>query len=130
MTFRRAIGSPTKAQKAYQDRVRNEVNACVMCLLLGCPEQCGAVRLHHRTLDDKHGQLQLGQDKVVLLGDWHHQGVLMEAYPTVDLMLARFGPSFHHHKRAFLQAVADKLYASGTEALQDLQDAMLNGVPH
>lgn len=118
----RAIGSPTKAEQRYQDAAREL--GCVVCLLLGSRQACGAVRIHHRTTGDLHGQKQLGQDAVVSLGDWHHQGVLEEG-ETVDSMRARFGPSLHHHKRDFLNLIADTLGERSTGALQRYQDTLL-----
>ena len=127
MTFRRAIGNPTKSQQAYHDQVWS-LRACVMCLLRGNSVQCGHLTLHHRTLDDRHGQLQLGHDFVLLLGAWHHQGVLLEELPSRELMRERFGPSLQHHKVAFLYEIGERLYIENgqrTKALQDLQDELI-----
>lgn len=127
MTFARAIGSPRKDDRAYQDQVW-ALKACVMCLLLGNKEQCGYLTMHHRTTGDLHGQLQLGHREVLLLGAWHHQGVLMEDSPTVELMRERFGPSLQHHKVAFLEEIGTRLYVvpgARTQALQDLQDSLI-----
>lgn len=127
MTFARAIGNPTKAQREYHDRVW-AINACVMCLLRGNSIQCGALTLHHRNLDDKAGQLQMGHDFVLLLGEWHHQGVLLPEFPTVELMRRQFGPSLYHHKVAFLREIGERLYVENgirTKALQDLQDGLI-----
>lgn len=118
----RAIGSPSRAQQAHQDAQR--AHGCAMCLLLGLHQACGAVRVHHRTTSDLHGQLQLGQDHTVALGDWHHQGVPLPGH-TIDLMRERFGPSLHHHKRAFLDLLLDKLGERSTAALQQWQDARI-----
>ena len=97
------------------------------CLLLGfARDECGPVRVHHRTVGDLHGNKRLGQDHTVGLGDWHHQGVLMHHLPTVDAMRARFGPSLHHHKCAFLEVLADKLGERSTAALQRFQDDRIN----
>ena len=117
----RAIGSPTKAQQAHQDRQREA--GCAMCHLLGC-RPCGPVRIHHRTTGDLHGNLQLGQDQTVALGDWHHQGIPLPGY-GLEAMRQLFGPSLHHHKRAFLDVLHDKLGERSTAALQRYQDARL-----
>jgi hypothetical protein len=94
-----------------------------MCILLGFKRNaCGPVRIHHRTTGDKHGQLQLGQDATVALGDWHHQGILMERYPKVTLMLERFGPSLQLQKRAFVELIQTRLGERSTAALQQFQD--------
>jgi hypothetical protein len=118
----RAIGSATPAQQAYQDRAREL--GCVMCLLRLNPVACGPVRIHHRTVGDLHGQLQLGHDHIVALGDWHHQGVPHEGL-TVEQMRIAFGPSFHHHKKQFMAELVDRLGERSTSALQRLQDALL-----
>lgn len=120
----RACGAPTKAEQAQQDSQR--AHGCAMCLLLGlAKDACGPVRVHHRTIGDLHGNKQLGQDCTVALGDWHHQGVLMSQFPTVSGMLANFGPSLHHHKRAFLAFIAEKLGERSTAALQAWQDEQI-----
>lgn len=122
----RSTGNPTKAQQAMQDAQR--ADGCAMCLLLGFSrDECGPVRVHHRTVGDLHGNKRLGQDYTVGLGDWHHQGVLMHHLPTVDAMRDRFGPSLHHHKRAFLDVLADHLGERSTAALQQFQDDRING---
>lgn len=122
----RACGNPTKEQQAHQDRQR--AHGCAMCLLLGmAKDECGPVRVHHRTVGDLHGNLQLGQGDTVALGDWHHQGVLMARYPTVDAMRDRFGPSLQLQKRAFLDVIADNLGERSTAALQRWQDQQIQG---
>ena len=130
----RAIGAPTKAEQAHQDAQR--ADGCAMCRLMGLKfnedalrtmglSPCGPTRVHHRTIGDKHGQKQIGQHATVALADWHHQGVLMESLPTIDAMRDRFGPSLAHHKRAFLDVIADNLGSRSTQALQDFQDARI-----
>jgi hypothetical protein len=42
----------------------------------------------------------------------------MPQYPTRDLMRAKFGPSLHHSKRAFLDVIQDNLAERSTEVLQ------------
>ena len=117
----RAIPPPTPAEQANQDAQR--AHGCAMCLLLGFKrDACGPVRVHHRTTGDLHGQKQIGQHATVGLGDWHHQGVLMARYPTVDAMRAQFGPSLAHHKRAFVELLAEKLGERSTAALQAWQE--------
>ena len=120
----RACGPPTAAQQAHQDLQR--AHGCAMCLLLGYARSaCGVVRVHHRTTGDLHGNKQLGQDDTVGLGDWHHQGTLMESYPSVELMRDHFGPSLKEHKKAFLDLIAERLGERSTAALQRWQDAQL-----
>lgn len=118
----RAIGAATKAEQTQQDSQR--AKGCAVCLLLGLArDACGPVEIHHRTTGDLHGQKQLGQGETVALGSWHHRGALLPHLPTVTGMLAHFGPSLHHHKRAFLELIADRLGERSTEALQRYQDA-------
>jgi len=128
----RAIGSPTKSQQAHQDAQR--AHGCAMCRMLGfsfrgLPEgmsPCGVTEVHHRTTGDLHGQKQLGHDATVALGAWHHRGTLMMNRPTVALMRERFGPSLAHHKRAFVDVIADNLGERSTEALQAWQDEQIS----
>jgi hypothetical protein len=119
----RACGAPTKAQQAHQDAQR--ADGCAMCLLLELDDACGPVRVHHRTVGDLHGNLQLGQDETVCLGDWHHQGIPKPGF-NLEAMRAKFGPSLHHHKKAFLELIAEKLGERSTEALQRWQDERIN----
>lgn len=100
--MRRAIACATKAQAEYQDAARRL--GCVVCRLRiarglqPMDQQCGPTQIHHRNLDDLHGQPQLGQDEVVAMGAWHHDGDQL-AGRSRDQMWARFGPSFKHHAR-------------------------------
>lgn len=120
----RAIGSPTKAEQAHQDAQR--AHGCAMCRLMGLgKDACGPVRVHHRTIGDLHGNKQLGQDATIGLGDWHHQGVLMARFPTVEAMRERFGPSLQLQKKAFLDVIADNLGERSTAALQAWQDQQI-----
>lgn len=128
----RAIGNPTKAQQARQDAQR--AHGCAMCRLLGFSfrdlqdgmSPCGVTEVHHRTTGDLHGQLQLGHDSTVALGAWHHRGQLQVLRPSRDAMREKFGPSYTHHKRAFLEVVADHLGERNTAALQAWQDHQIN----
>lgn len=120
----RAIGAPTLAEQAYQDAQR--ANGCAMCRLLGLPPKaCGPVRVHHRTTGDLHGQLQLGQNATVGLGDWHHQGIPLSG-TQAEGMRRKFGPSLALHKRAFVELLQDQLGERSTDALQRFQDGMLD----
>ncbi len=127
--MRRAIGSPTRVQQAYQDAVR--ALGCVVCLYRirhGLQRRivCGHTDIHHRNLHDLHGQKQLGHDSVVALGAWHHDGLQFEGH-TRDSMRALFGPSFKHHAKDFRSWTDDVLpgYGRGTEAWQRWQDEEL-----
>lgn len=127
----RACGAPTKAQQAHQDAQRRD--GCAMCHLLGLsfkglPEgvsPCGVSEIHHCTTGDLHGQKQRGQGDTVCLGSYHHRGLLLSRFPTVAGMHEQFGPSLHHHKRAFLEVIAEKLGERSTAALQRHQEERL-----
>lgn len=128
--MRRAIGNPTRAQRAYHDAARTL--GCVVCrfrILHGMQTagQCGPVHIHHRNLGDLHGQRQLGHDSVVALGAWHHDGDQLPGR-TRDDMRAVFGPSFKHHARDFriwTIEVLPEFAGIGTERWQQWQDAQL-----
>jgi hypothetical protein len=127
----------TKAQLAYHDAAANL--GCVVCrwrIAHGMQDhQPNYTRLHHRNLDDKHGQKQLGQDFVVAMCDWHHQGIpaVFEGFGTEartpDEMREAYGPSFELHARDFREWTYDVLpgYGRGTEAWQKYQDELLEG---
>lgn len=126
----RACGAPTPEQQAHQDHQR--AHGCAMCHLLGLDfsglssgmSPCGRTAVHHRTTGDLHGNLQLGQDATVGLGDWHHQGIPKRGFNQRS-MLAKYGPSLQLHKRAFVDLIAEKLGERSTAALQRWQDAQL-----
>lgn len=119
----RAIGRPTEAEQAAQDAQR--AKGCAMCHLLRCKRPCGHTRVHHLTTGDLHGQKQRGQSATVALGDWHHQGVLLPQFPSVEAMRREFGPSFHHHKRDFLNLLQDNLGERSMAALQRYQQEQM-----
>lgn len=124
---KRAIGNPTRAQQAYQDKAREL--GCVVCRFRienGMQkDQPNATRIHHRNVGDYHGQKQLGHDEVVALCDWHHDGWQLENW-TVDDMREVYGPSFKH-AADFREWTYDVLpgYGRGTEAWQRWQDEQL-----
>lgn len=122
--MRRAIRKATKDQQAYQDRAR--ALGCVVCRFRGVLRQPGPTHLHHRNVGDLHGQPQLGQDAVVAMCAWHHDGDQLPGM-TREAMRAAFGPSFKHHARDFREWTADVLpgYGKGTEAWQRWQDELL-----
>jgi hypothetical protein len=131
---KRAIGAATVAQQDYQDRAR--ALGCVVCrfrIAAGMQDakwgQCGATHIHHRNLGDLHGQKQLGQDCVVALGAWHHDGRIEIDWPPMsgEDMREIFGPSFQATPRDFRAWTDDVLpgYGRGTEAWQRYQDELL-----
>ena len=118
----------TRSQQDYQDRAR--ALGCVICRFLlsagwHLPHQCGDTHIHHRNGGDHHGQKQIGQDAVVAMGGWHHDGILLPGY-TTDTMRETFGPSFKFG-RDFRVWTDDQLpgYGRGTEAWQRYQDELL-----
>lgn len=115
----------TKSQQAYQDAARSL--GCVVCRFRG-HGQAGHTEIHHRNLDDKHGQKQLGQDAVVSLCSWHHRGIPLWGWGDEE-MRDSFGPSFTLHARDFRVWTADVLpdMGRGTEAWQRYQDSILEG---
>lgn len=115
----------TKAEQAYQDAAREL--GCVVCRFRG-HAQAGATEIHHRNLDDKHGQRQLGQAFVVALCSWHHRGVPWWGHGD-DEMREEYGPSFAQTPRDFRAWTADVLpdMGRGTEAWQAYQDQLLGG---
>lgn len=121
--MRRAIKSATLAQQDYQDRAR--ALGCVVCRYRGC-RQPNATHIHHRNIGDLHGQKQLGQDAVVAMCAWHHDGEQLEGY-TREQMRAEFGPSFKATPRDFREWTYDALpgMGKGTEAWQAYQDSIL-----
>jgi hypothetical protein len=110
----RAIGNPTKAEQAHQDAQRLRQNRL----------QAGVTEVHHRTCGDMHGQKQLGQDQVVSLCAWHHDGVQILGQ-TIEQMRQAYGPSFKHHARDFRIWTDDAIGGRGTEAWQRYQDELL-----
>src|SRR5688500_15873213 len=114
----------TKAQQSYQDAARDL--GCVVCLFRK-QRQPNETHIHHRNVGDYHGQKQLGQDAVVAMCAWHHDGWLIEGYST-DAMREAFGPSFKH-AADFREWTYDALpgYGRGTEAWQVYQDELLGG---
>ena len=131
--IRRAIRQARKVEQAYQDAAR-DLGCCVCRFRIanGMQEpkwgQCGSTHLHHRNIGDYHGQKQLGQDAVVAMGAWHHDGRLEIEWPPMgsEDMREIYGPSFKH--AADFRAWTDDVlpgYGRGTEAWQRLQDEYL-----
>ncbi|HZF98272.1 MAG TPA: hypothetical protein VEY92_08530 [Pseudoxanthomonas sp.] len=121
--MRRAIKAATKPQRDYHDRAR--ALGCVVCRHMGW-EQPNGTALHHRNVGDLHGQKQLGQDAVVAMCDYHHQGIPREGMQEAE-MRERWGPSFQLHARDFRVWTADVLegYPRGTAGWQAKQDEYL-----
>ena len=113
----------TAKQAEYQDAARNL--GCVICRKRG-HFQPNHTQIHHRNLGDLHGQKQLGQDSVVAMCAWHHEGDCIEGW-TEQMMRDEYGPSFKRHARDFRIWTDDVLpgYGRGTEAWQQYQDELL-----
>lgn len=127
--MKRAIKPATRTEQAYQDAAR--ALGCVVCRYriargLQGAVQCGPTQIHHLNLGDLHGQKQLGQDRVVALGAWHHDGDQLPRHSRAR-MHERFGPSFKHHAREFRAWTSEVLGDSerGTAAWQLYQDRIL-----
>lgn len=131
---KRAIPAPTAAQQQYQDRAR--ALGCVVCRFRiehGMQEkrhgQCGSTHLHHINLGDLHGQKQVGQDAVVALGAWHHDGQIEFLWPplTGSEMREIYGPTFKHAAdfREWTADVLPHLEGKGTERWKKYQDELL-----
>jgi len=128
--MRRSIKAPTKAQASYQDRARSL--GCVVCRYrvahgMQVAQQGGCTELHHRNFNDWHGAKQLGQDFVVALCSWHHQGTPFEDSSSTA-MRDEFGPTYKH-AADFREWTYDVLpgMGRGTEAWQHYQDILLEG---
>lgn len=122
----------TRDQQAYHDSAREL--GCVVCLWRvdnghqsALYPQCGSTHIHHRNFNDWHGAKQLGQDFVVAMGAWHHDGQL-ELGMGSEEMREVYGPSFKHGAD-FREWTYDVLpgYGRGTEAWQKYQDELLQG---
>lgn len=116
----------TKAQVAYHDAAA--ALGCVVCRQRE-QSQPNATRLHHRNIGDLHGQRQMGQDFIVAMCDWHHQGIPVEGMQA-DEMRELYGPSFELHARDFRVWTDDVLPeypGRGTEKWQGYQDHLLEG---
>lgn len=113
----------TKAEQSLQDAMREF--GCAVCRFRRVP-QVGSTEIHHRNLDDKHGQKQLGQHAVVALCQYHHRGLPLWGWSD-DEMREEYGPSFALHARDFRTWTADVLpgYGRGTEAWQRWQQEQM-----
>lgn len=123
----RAIGSPTTAQQEYQSRAR--ALGCVVCRYriahCGQPNQPNETHIHHRNIGDQHGQKQIGQDAVVSMCAYHHDGVPIFGWSDARMREA-YGPSFKLHARDFRIWTDDAIGGRGTQAWQRYQDELLS----
>lgn len=90
---------------------------CIACLMSG-NGACGACEYHHILVAGERAGHRFG----VALGQWHHQGVLLQFW-TEAAMLAQYGPSLKLHGKAFVEEF-------GTDqALLDYQDRIIYAEP-
>ena len=121
--MRRAIKRATASQQSYQDAAR--ALGCVICKRMGW-SQPNETHIHHRNVGDLHGQKQLGQDEVVAMCAYHHEGVILNG-SSEEEMRSNWGPSFKLHARDFRVWTQDVLpgYPRGTEGWQKVQNELL-----
>ena len=105
-----STGSPTKAQVQRFQAIADL--GCVACLLDGRGGE--PPDIHHLLSGGK----RRGHDATIGLCPWHHRGQPKNGLGEVG-MRALFGPSMHHHKRAFIER-----YGSD-DALLEMQDRLL-----
>lgn len=109
----RSTGAPTAAQLSRWWLIKER--GCVACWLHSNVHRFPEI--HHLTIGGKHGQKRRGHDFTIGLCAWHHRGV--SPFGNPELGLAAFGPSLHHHARAFRAAF-------GTDAeLLEFQNALI-----
>lgn len=109
-----STGKPTKAQAARFEAMH--ALGCLACLLDGRKKQdhCGWPEIHHFL----RGGKRIGHDATVPLAPWHHTATLQPGQTTAG-MLAKFGPSFHRHTRAFRER-----YGSDAEVIAKVNDLL------
>lgn len=92
----RSTNTPTKAQQARHDAIREA--GCIVGHMLGLGHIPCAV--HHLTIGGKHGAKRRGQDFVLGLNDWSHQGYPIYGW-TAEECREKLGPSYAKEPRAF-----------------------------
>lgn len=112
----RSTGTPTKAQQARFDAIR-EVG-CIACLARGMNRYA---EVHHLTIGGRHGQKRRGHDFTVGLCPFHHRG---ENTFGDDDPTAIYGPSYALEPRRFREVFGqdDALLAE-----QERQFSLLRG---
>ena len=111
MAFKRAIGSPSRAQQQRQDDIR-EIGCCA-CLLGG--HGFRAPEIHHLN----SGGRNMGHDFTVGLCAWHHRGIPPDGMLAAQAELV-LGPSFARSPRKFREQYGVEL------ELLEAQNAMLD----
>lgn len=90
---------------------------CVACSIQGISKVCGKTEAHHLNLDGKAGQARRGDEFVVPLGRWHHQGIPKDGMNSLE-MAERFGPSLKTQSRRFRERIgSDELLLEVTNAM-------------
>lgn len=103
----RSTGTPTKAERARMDAIREQ--GCVIARVLGLGWL--PAEIHHMTLGSRHGARRLGHEFTVGLNPWSHRGVpfAVRGYTTAAECLANLGPSYAREPRAFRERWPDSL---------------------
>lgn len=95
----RSTGTPTKAERAHMGTVKTA--ACVAC------EQnphLGLRRCDGAGCDASHllsGGKRIGHRATLGECPWHHRGIPPEGFSNPDATAEVFGPSRHHHGKAY-----------------------------
>ena len=77
---------------------------CICCLREG---EVTLASKHHLLTTGLHGNgKRRGEQFTVGLCPWHHQGVPFDGF-TLARMRGIFGPSYHHHAKAFRDRYGD-----------------------
>ena len=89
---------------------------CLLCRRQGV-RGCGTLEFHHPT----SGGRRLGDDLVIPLGRWHHQGIPPTLYMTKTQAREKYGPSLADGRKPF-----EKEYGTEVELLEETE-RLLNG---
>lgn len=117
----RSTGTPTKAQQARHDAIREA--GCIVARMRGVGWIPCAI--HHLTIGGKHGAKRRGHDHVLGLNDWSHQGRPLTEYGW-DAAKCReiLGPSYAVEPSAFRREIGndDALEVYQEQVLAETQD--------
>lgn len=96
----RSTGTPTKAQQARHDAIREA--GCIVAKMRG--HGWTPAEIHHLTIGGRHGSKRRGHDHVIGLNPWSHRGAPfngMSAAKCEEL----FGPSYARQPRLFRELI-------------------------
>jgi hypothetical protein len=96
----RSTGTPTKAQQARMDSIKE--GGCIVARSRG--HGFVYAEIHHMTVGGKHGQKRRGHDFTVGLNPWSHRGVPFNGLDEVHCERL-FGPSYAREPRKFRQEI-------------------------